>query len=102
MIRGRLIAEAAIDPGTRVHVSAIEPGYADPVTVDVASDGTFDARPSSFGVGTFDADLRLVAEGAAGGESFVRDTTLSRIRFWEGRDGRRPDIVALTWTITPP
>jgi hypothetical protein len=102
VIRGRLIAAAAIDPGTRVHVSAIKPGYVDPVTVDVAFDGTFDVRPSSFGVGTFDADLRLVAEGAAGGESFIRDTTLTSVRFWEDRDGRQPDTVALTWTITPP
>ena len=102
VIRGRLVAEAPVDPGTQVNVSAIEPGFVDGVTVDVAPDGTFDARPSSFGAGSFDADLHFVAEGAVGGDPFVRETTLTNIRFREDRDGQEPDTVVLIWDVAAP
>jgi hypothetical protein len=70
--------------------------------VDVAADGSFQARPSAFGVGSFDADLRVVAEMAFDGQAFSRETTLTDVRFWEDRDGQVPDAVTLDWSISPP
>jgi hypothetical protein len=102
VVRGRLSASAAVDSGTQVSVSAIEPSYVDGVIVEVVSDGTFEARPSSFGVGSFDASLRLIADGSAGGQPFVRETTLTDVRFWEDRGGKQPDTVALVWDVSAP
>ncbi len=63
--------------------------------------GIFRARLTTFGVGTFLADVRLRLRPTANG-SVQLDTLLTGVRVVENRGGAKPDTVRLTLQLQQP
>ena len=91
------VASAAIF-GATVQLTAVQPLFLSGDTVATDAAGTFRTELHSFGVGSFRADICLVAEQAGIG---MADTVLTDVWIQEDRGGRLPDTVHVQLRLAP-
>jgi hypothetical protein len=98
VVQGRVIDHTGSPAaGATIRVTPVPPGYAQGDTVVSASDGSYLAQVTAFGVSSFRADVRLEAV-APSGAAF--DTLVTGL-FVAERGRGKPDTLNLTLQLRP-
>jgi hypothetical protein len=99
VVRGRVIEQTGGSvAGATIRVTPVHPAFAHGDTVISASDGSYLARVTAFGVSSFRADVRLQAADPSGA---AFDTLVTGLYVAERGRGGKPDTLNLTLQLRP-